>query len=130
MFTSTVLIQTIQCPHCQLSQFPSRNGQCRRCHQPLNVFYLDFSLHKCRASFDGDCKGPLGAEIARAIRDLRARRGLTQERLSRYARISRSQVSRFECGRAWPSLPTLLHIAAILGIDHLIVRAHDTDPDP
>lgn len=127
MFTSTAITHTIQCAHCQLNQFPARNGRCRRCHQSLNVSYLEFSLPRCHASFDGDHTGPPRALIGTILRELRAHRGLTQELLSRYARISRSQVSRFECNRAWPSLQTLLRIAATLGIDHLIVRARDTD---
>lgn len=128
LYTSTALIHSIQCPGCQLNQFPAKNGQCRRCHHPLGISYLEFSLSGSRASSGGEHKGPLRTVIARTLRNLRSRRSFTQELLSRYARISRGQLSRYECGRARPSLPTLLHIAAILGIDHLIVRARDKGP--
>lgn len=68
------------------------------------------------------------------LRDLRIRRGLTQADLSRSLKIggrsqvTRSQLSRFECGHVTPPLPTSLLIATNLGVDHIVLRIRDPRP--
>ena len=57
----------------------------------------------------------MGKQLSRAIKRLRAERGLTQEALARRADISHGYVARLEIGRHDPKLSTLLKIAKALG---------------
>ncbi len=47
----------------------------------------------------------------------RVKRGLTQEQLADLTQLSVSTISRFECGRIIPDLPTLVVLAANLEVD-------------
>lgn len=127
LFTTAVLTQTITCPCCQLSQFPWKTGQCRRCHKPTGVSYVAINVPRDAATSSDASITQVRPLIGRPLLAMRSRRGLYHELLSRYSRASSSLVSGFERKSTCPSLPTLLRIAATLGIDQLVIQTRDTN---
>ena len=127
MFTTAVLMQSIACPHCQLNQFPSKTGECLRCHKPTRISYFALDVPRYAAARSAVSVNQIRPLMGRVLRIMRSRRGLNQELLSRSSRVSRGQVSRFDSGAACPSLSSLLRIAATLGIDQLVIQTRDTN---
>ncbi len=54
--------------------------------------------------------------LARRLKDIRATRELTQERLAKRAHISRAYLARMEIGRHDPPLSTLVRLAKALNV--------------
>ncbi len=54
--------------------------------------------------------------LVKRLKDLRAKRGLTQERLAKRADISRAYLARLEIGRHDPPLSTLVRLARALNV--------------
>lgn len=59
------------------------------------------------------------------LREIRKRKGMTQEALSKAANIHRITIAKYETGRARPTLESAEKLAAALGvtIDELIGKA-------
>ena len=55
--------------------------------------------------------------FGKTLHRYRVKRGLTQEQLADLTQLSVSTISRFECGRIIPDLPTLVVLAANLEVD-------------
>lgn len=55
-------------------------------------------------------------ELAQRIRDLRQRRGLSQETLAERMQVSRQAVTKWEAGQACPSTEKLLRLAQVLEV--------------
>ena len=55
-------------------------------------------------------------EFGEKLRELRLRRGLTQEELSQVLFVSRTAVSKWESGRGYPSIDSLKDISAFFGV--------------
>ena len=59
------------------------------------------------------------AEVARTLRLLREKAGLSQAELARRAGIGKSQLSKYESGKELPKLPTLARLLEALETDAL-----------
>jgi transcriptional regulator with XRE-family HTH domain len=57
-----------------------------------------------------------GERMAKRLRTLRGRRGLTQEALAAKAGLSRTYLARLETARQDPTLSTLVKLATALGV--------------
>ena len=111
-----VLRQIADCPHCGLHQYLTENGMCRRCNRPIGVEFIHLPLSDKKLR-------QLPNRVGLAIRDLRSRRGISQERLARAAGgMGRSHLSRIECGHVHPPLSTLLRLTGVLGLNVIILR--------
>ncbi len=64
---------------------------------------------------------PQQSDIARQARDLRRQRQFTQADLSRLTGVAKSDISRFENGRAAPTTRTIDRIAKALGARVVLV---------
>jgi transcriptional regulator with XRE-family HTH domain len=71
-------------------------------------------------------------ELARAIRELRAERGLSQEELGHLADLHYTRISHIESGRVSPSWGNVRRIAEALGISvaELATRAESYERKP
>jgi transcriptional regulator with XRE-family HTH domain len=61
-------------------------------------------------------RSPAHLAYGRALRELRADRGISQERLAELAELDRTYVSGIERGERNPSLTNVLKLAAALGV--------------
>jgi len=109
--------EVLRCQHCSLVQFMTSNSLCRRCHQPLEIDepeplspMLVVSTGKC-GSDDG------GLQVARAVRDLRRERNLSQRQLAARMEVPRTYISKIENGKATPTLSSLERLARALEVD-------------
>lgn len=59
----------------------------------------------------------LHTSFGTVLRRLRAERGMTQEDLAFASGAGRAAIARMETGRQLPSMPTLVRLAAALGVD-------------
>jgi transcriptional regulator with XRE-family HTH domain len=57
-----------------------------------------------------------GEQMAKRLKTLRRRRGLTQEALAAKAGLSRTYLARLETARQDPTLSTLVKLAKALGV--------------
>jgi transcriptional regulator with XRE-family HTH domain len=73
-------------------------------------------------------KPPEQSDIARQARELRRERRFTQADLSRLTGVAKSDISRFESGRAAPTTRTIDRIAKALGA-RLVLVPHEGPPD-
>jgi transcriptional regulator with XRE-family HTH domain len=95
------------------------------------VFYLEIKLLHGIAESEAGQSEMIRVVLPGVLRDMRIRRALTQSELSRSlkiggrSQITRSQLSRFECGHVTPPLRTVLLLAAKLGVDQLVLRIRD-----
>jgi ribosome-binding protein aMBF1 (putative translation factor) len=116
------LRQIADCPHCGLHQYLTENGACRRCNRPIGVEFIHLPLNDLARQLSDKELRLLPNRVGLAIRDLRSRRGISQEKLARAARTGRSHLSRIECGHVRPPLSTLLRVTGALGLDAVILR--------
>lgn len=108
--------EVVRCDECHLVQFKTTNNLCRR----------------CRASLDEDEPEPILApslpvehvsesshsevQVAKAIRSLRQRSGLSQRQLALRMGVPRTYVSKIENEKATPTLSSLARLAAALEV--------------
>ena len=121
-----VLRQIADCPYCGLHQYLTENGMCRRCHRPIGVEFIHLPLIDLVQQLSDKELRALPNRVGRAIRDLRSRRGISQEALARAAHTGRSHLSRIECGHVRPPLSTLLRVTGALGLNAIILRFENT----
>ena len=119
--------ETITCRQCNTVQFP-RNGRCIRCHSALE---LDFVSLRIDGLPDPDLevsREHLAQVTGTLLRLLRRRRGLSQSRLTKRAGdcITRTSLSKAECGRMLLPLYKLLPLARALGLTAVILRFDGT----
>jgi len=58
----------------------------------------------------------LAEQVGRNCAEARKRVGLSQMQLTRLLPMAQQDISRLECGRHCPQLPTLLRVARALGV--------------
>ncbi|MGH9488684.1 MAG: helix-turn-helix domain-containing protein [Terriglobales bacterium] len=114
--------EVLRCPQCQLVQFRTQNGFCRRCRGALDaapppppppvlaakVAELEPGVETAEAS------GVLVPDVAGAIRLWRQGRGLSQRQLAERMRVPRTYVSKIENDKATPTLTSLERMAAAM----------------
>ena len=115
------LRETATCPHCGLHQYV-KERQCVKCRGPLGVEYVRLEVGGLDRSLSREELCVLPNRVGVAIRDLRARRGISQEKLARACGTGRSHLSRIECGHVHPPLSTLLRLTGVLGLNAIILR--------
>lgn len=121
--------ETVTCQRCNASQYP-RNGTCIRCQTPLGLDYVSLEIGTLLDPCSEDHKKQIARGIGMLLRTLRNRRGFCQSQLVVRAAgcITRSNLSRAECGRTLLPLNKLLSIAKALGLTAVILRFEVATP--
>ena len=139
MMASVEQRDVLRCDSCELVQFRSLSGNCRRCKKPLEVQAPEpapapLTLVVVPPAADGNI------QVATAVRDLRHVRNLSQRQLAARMNVPRTYISKIENGKAMPTLSSLSRLAAALQVDISVLlrdscnRHHDetavlmTDP--
>jgi transcriptional regulator with XRE-family HTH domain len=109
--------EVLRCEHCNLVQFMTMNSLCRRCHKPLEVDEPEPLLPSLvtPSGRAGQDDGEL--QVARAVRDLRHDRNLSQRQLAGRMQVPRTYISKIENGKATPTLSSLQRLAEALEVD-------------
>src|ERR1700740_1292625 len=109
--------EVLRCERCTLVQFRTANSLCRRCHKPLEVEEPE----RLRPPFGGAPGEAVaednGLQVARAVRDLRKGRNLSQRQLAGRMQVPRTYISKIENGKAMPTLSSLERLAHALEVD-------------
>lgn len=108
----------IRCKKCQLNQFMTRQGNCRRCRCPLlceepPVIVPEF--HPAQSDQSAGAARP-SIDMATAIWLLRSARGMSQRAMAKKMGIARTYISKLEGNRCVPSPPQIRRIAGILEV--------------
>jgi transcriptional regulator with XRE-family HTH domain len=103
--------EVVRCDHCQLMQFRTSNGNCRRCRKPLEIeepVLPTLHLHSTPAA------PPQEINVAKAVRRLRHDGGMSQRQLAGRMQVPRTYISKIENGKAIPTLSSLQRLANAL----------------
>lgn len=106
--------EVLRCEHCSLVQFRTVNSQCRRCHKPLELDEPEPVQPQLVANSSEE---PEGVDVARAVRDIRGSRNLSQRQLAGRMNVPRTYISKIENGKAVPTLSSLERLANALEVD-------------
>ena len=114
--------ETITCEECHTRQYPNR--VCAKCHSPLKRDYLTLQIDALQNPDLEITKEDLARVIGTLLRSLRRRRGICQSQLVTRAAgcISRTSLSKAECGHVLLPLHKLLPLAEALGLTAVILR--------
>lgn len=130
--------EVLRCEHCSLVQFRTNNSLCRRCRKPLEI--EEPELQQPQLVTPAPESGTESINVARAVREIRASRSLSQRQLAERMSVPRTYISKIENGKAIPTLGSLERLAKALGVDicvllrdarsrrHSEVRAIMADP--
>lgn len=109
--------EVLRCDHCSLVQFRTSNSLCRRCHKPLEIEEPE-PLAPQLVPVDSQCaEEPEGIDVARAVREVRRGRSLSQRQLAGRMQVPRTYISKIENGKAVPTLSSLERLARALEVD-------------
>jgi transcriptional regulator with XRE-family HTH domain len=93
------------------------NSLCRRCHKPLEIDEPE-PLSPALVAVSGKSgQDENGLQVARAVRDLRRERNLSQRQLASRMQVPRTYISKIENGKATPTLSSLDRLAHALEVD-------------
>jgi transcriptional regulator with XRE-family HTH domain len=109
--------EVLRCERCTLVQFRTANSLCRRCHKPLEVEEPERLVPQFAGEPEEAVAEDNGLQVARAVRDLRKGRNLSQRQLAGRMQVPRTYISKIENGKAMPTLSSLARLAAALEID-------------
>lgn len=109
--------EVLRCERCSLVQFRTNNSLCRRCHKPLEAEEPEPQLPQLVSSSQPTETGENGLDVARAVRDIRHARSLSQRQLAGRMEVPRTYISKIENGKAVPTLSSLERLATALEID-------------
>jgi len=90
---------------------------CRRCHKPLQIEEPEPMLPTLVAVSGRSGSDDGGLQVARAVRDLRLERNLSQRQLAGRMGVPRTYISKIENGKATPTLSSLERLANALEVD-------------
>jgi transcriptional regulator with XRE-family HTH domain len=88
---------------------------CRRCHKTLHIDEPEPLVPALVAVSGRSDEG--GLQVARAVRDLRLERNLSQRQLAGRMQVPRTYISKIENGKATPTLSSLGRLANALEVD-------------
>jgi transcriptional regulator with XRE-family HTH domain len=108
--------EVLRCEHCSLVQFRTSNSLCRRCHKPLEIEDLEPLFPQISPDAERATEGD-GLQVARAVRDMRRERRLSQRQLAGRMGVPRTYISKIENGKAVPTLSSLERLAQALEVD-------------
>src|SRR6202046_4336431 len=109
--------EVLRCGHCSLVQFRTMNALCRRCRKSLEMEEPE-PVMPAAASISHEPEAEEGGlQVARAVRDARRGRNLSQRQLAGRMQVPRTYISKIANGQAMPTLSSLARLAAALEID-------------
>jgi transcriptional regulator with XRE-family HTH domain len=109
--------EVLRCDHCSLVQFRTSNSLCRRCHKPLEMEEPEPLVPQLVTESSSSPSEDSSLEVARAVRDIRRSRKLSQRQLAGRMQVPRTYISKIENGKAMPTLSSLERLARALEID-------------
>src|ERR1700677_49651 len=114
--------EVLRCGHCSLVQFRTMNALCRRCRKSLEMEEPEPVMPAAASTSHEPEAEEGGLQVARAVRDARRGRNLSQRQLAGRMQVPRTYISKIENGKAMPTLSSLARLAAALEIDicHLL----------
>jgi transcriptional regulator with XRE-family HTH domain len=108
--------EVLRCDFCSLVQFRTSNSLCRRCHKPLEMDEPEPLSPQLVAANQQAPEEPEGIDVARAVREARHDRSLSQRQLAGRMQVPRTYISKIENGKAVPTLSSLERLAGALGL--------------
>src|ERR1700723_1537439 len=109
--------EVLRCERCTLVQFRTANSLCRRCHKPLEVEEPERLVPQFAGEPEEAVAEDNSLQVARAVRDLRKGRNLSQRQLAGRMNVPRTYISKIENGKAMPTLSSLARLAKALQVD-------------
>ena len=107
--------EVLRCDHCSLVQFRTANALCRRCHKPLEIEEPEpLQPQLVVPSPESEVEG---IDVARAVRDMRSSKSLSQRQLAGRMGVPRTYISKIENGKAMPTLSSLERLSRALEVD-------------
>jgi transcriptional regulator with XRE-family HTH domain len=112
--------EVLRCEHCSLVQFRTHDSHCRRCRKPLEVEepeprqLLSLIPEPNANPAQAPAAPPASVDVAKAVRELRQKRGLSQRELALRMDVPRTYISKIENGKATPTLSSLARLAKAL----------------
>lgn len=123
--------EVLRCGHCSLVQFRTINALCRRCRKSLEMEEPEPAMPPVASVAPEPPEEEGGLQVARAVRDARRGRNLSQRQLAGRMQVPRTYISKIENGKAMPTLSSLERLATALEVDMCNLlhdarnRAHD-----
>jgi transcriptional regulator with XRE-family HTH domain len=109
--------EVLRCDFCSLVQFRTSNSLCRRCHKPLEIDEPESASPQLATPDAEAVSEPEGIDVARAVREVRHTRNLSQRQLALRMQVPRTYISKIENGKAVPTLSSLDRLAQALDVD-------------
>src|SRR5580692_4543313 len=109
--------EVLRCSHCSLVQFRTMNALCRRCRKSLEMEEAEPVMPAATSASREPEAEEGGLQVARAVRDARRGRNLSQRQLAGRMQVPRTYISKIENGKAMPTLSSLERLARALEID-------------
>jgi transcriptional regulator with XRE-family HTH domain len=108
--------EVLRCERCSLVQFRTSNSLCRRCHKPLEIEEAPVLMPQLVVPSATTAEAD-EIDVARAVRDIRHSRGMSQRQLAGRMGVPRTYISKIENGKALPTLSSLERLATALEVD-------------
>ena len=108
--------EVVRCDDCHLVQFKTVNNLCRRCRASLDEDEPEPILAPVVAQPEVAEGSHSEVQVAKAIRMLRQRNGLSQRQLALRMGVPRTYVSKIENEKATPTLSSLARVARALEV--------------
>ena len=108
--------EVVRCDECHLVQFKTFNNLCRRCRASLEEDEPEPILTAPMPAVEAEESGRSDVQVAKAIRSLRQRSGLSQRQLAIRMGVPRTYVSKIENQKATPTLSSLARLANALQV--------------
>ena len=109
--------EVLRCSHCSLVQFRTMNALCRRCRKSLEMEEPEPVMVAATSAVREPEAEEGGLQVARAVRDARRGRNLSQRQLAGRMQVPRTYISKIENGKAMPTLSSLERLATALEVD-------------
>jgi transcriptional regulator with XRE-family HTH domain len=109
--------EVLRCGHCSLVQFRTMNALCRRCRKSLEMEEPEPVMPAATSASSEPEAEEGGLQVARAVRDARRGRNLSQRQLAGRMQVPRTYISKIENGKAMPTLSSLERLATALEVD-------------
>lgn len=108
--------EVVRCDDCHLVQFKTTNNLCRRCRASLDEDEPEPILTPLMPMVEAEESSRSEVQVAKAIRSLRQRSGLSQRQLALRMGVPRTYVSKIENEKATPTLSSLARLAQALEV--------------
>jgi transcriptional regulator with XRE-family HTH domain len=108
--------EVVRCDDCHLVQFKTTNNLCRRCRASLDEEEPEPILTPSLPMVQAEDTNHSEVQVAKAIRSLRQRSGLSQRQLALRMGVPRTYVSKIENEKATPTLSSLARLAHALEV--------------